>query len=319
MLNIIITDGYALNPGDLTWDSLKKLGHTTIYDHTPPELLIERAKNAHILLVNKTLVSAEAIQAMPQLRYIGVTATGYNNVDIAAAKAHNIPVCNAVGYSGPSVSQHVFALILALINKIGEHNTSVQAGDWGRQPHFAYWLAPIHELAGKTLGLYGFGNIGKAVAKIGQGFGMKIIVHRRNTEGPPPKGIRYVSLDTLLSESDIISLNAPMTIDNQGLINKNTLKMMKPTTLLINTARGGFIIENDLKEALENKTIAGAALDVLSIEPPTEGSVLMGVPNCIITPHIAWASFESRQRLMKITIDNIKLFLKNTPKNIVNL
>jgi glycerate dehydrogenase len=329
-IKIVITDGYPLNPNDLSWKTLQKLGQTTIYDHTTQEQLVARAKDADILIVNKTVVNAATMAALPNLQYIGVTATGYNIVDIEAAKAQGIIVSNAVGYSSPSVAQHTFALILELTNRVGAHSESVHQGAWGKQPHFCYTLSTITELSGKTLGLYGYGGIAKEIAKIAKAFGMKIIVNRRNmpslrhpaqggTEGSPPRGLRYVTLENLFKESDILSLNAPLTIENKGLINKENLALMKPTALLINTARGGLVVENDLKEALEKGIIAGAGLDVLQTEPPTEGSVLFGVKNCIITPHNAWASFESRQRLLNITLQNVKAFLRGTPQNVVNM
>jgi glycerate dehydrogenase len=316
---IVITDGHPLNPNDLTWAAFQKIADTTVYGHTLPEQLVSRAQEADILIVNKTVVNAETIAALPKLKYIGVTATGYNIVDTEAAKSKGIIVSNAVGYSSPSVAQHTFALILELTNRVGAHSESVHQGAWGKQPHFCYTLSTITELSGKTLGLYGYGGIAKEIAKIGKAFGMKIIVNRRKTEGPPPRGARYVTLENLFSESDILSLNAPLTIENKGLINKENLKLMKPTALLINTARGGLVIENDLKEALEKGIIAGAGLDVLQTEPPTEGNVLIGVKNCIITPHNAWASFASRQRLHNITLQNVKAFLKGTPQNVVNM
>jgi glycerate dehydrogenase len=316
---IVITDGHPLNPNDFTWAAFQKIADTTVYGHTSPEQLVPRAQEADILIVNKTVVNAETIAALPKLKYIGITATGYNIVDTEAAKVKGIIVSNAVGYSSQSVAQHTFALILELTNRVGAHSESVHHGVWGKQPHFCYTLSTITELSGKTLGLYGYGDIAKEIAKIAKAFGMKIIINRRNTEGPPPRGLRYVSLENLFSESDILSLNAPLTIDNKGLINKENLKLMKPTALLINTARGGLVIENDLKEALENGIIAGAGLDVLQTEPPIEGNVLIGVKNCIITPHNAWASFESRQRLLNITLQNVKAFLRGAPQNVVNM
>ncbi len=316
--NIVITDGFPLSNNDISWEALGKLGHITVHNHTNEEQLLTRAQDADILIVNKTRVSAATIAALPRLKYIGVTATGYNNIDIQAAKDRQIPVCNAVAYGSQTVAQHVFALILALVNKVAEHNAQVQADAWGKQPYFCFTLSPIMELSGKTLGLYGYGNIAQAVAKIGRGFGMKIIAHRRNTEGGKSKGVTYVSQEDLFKKSDIISLNASMNADNQGLINIQNVSLMKPSALLINTARGGFIVEKDLKYALENGIIAGAGIDVLAVEPPTEGSILYGVKNCLITPHNAWASVEARQRLMQITVDNVKAFLKGKPRNIVN-
>jgi glycerate dehydrogenase len=318
-MNITITDGYTLNPGDLSWSSWEKLGKLTVHDFTKPSELLARLHDTDILIVNKTLISAATIAALPRLKYIGVLATGYNNVDLKAAKERQIPVCNVVGYGSKNVAQHAFSLILELKNQVGRHNLSVQAGDWGNQPHFCYTLSPITDLAGKTLGIYGFGNIGSEIAKIGRAFGMKIIVNRRNTEGGKIRGITYVSPEELFKKSDILTLNASMSAENQGFINAKTLKMMKPSALLINTARGGLVVEPDLKQALENGTIAGAGLDVLSIEPPSEGSLLLGVANCIVTPHIAWASFEARQRLMVLAVKNLKSFLEGSPINVVNV
>lgn len=317
-IKIIITDGYALSRNDLTWQGFEALGEVVYYDYTAPSELLNRAKEADALIVNKTVLSAETITALPNLKYIGVTATGYNNVDAKAAAARNIPVCNVAGYGSTSVAQHVFALILELTNQVAVHNAAVQAGEWGQQPHFCITKTPLIELSGKTLGIYGFSGIGQEVAKIGRAFGMKIIVHRRNTEGGKPRGIRYVSLDELLSKSDVLTLNASLSPENQGLINTQNLQKMKHTALLINTARGGFIIEKDLKQALESGIIAGAGLDVLPVEPPTEGSILFGVKNCLITPHNAWASAEARTRLMHLAAENLKAFLKGSPKNIVN-
>ncbi len=316
--NIFVTDGYALSREDLSWEGFERFGNVTVYDFTAPEELLNRIREADMLIVNKTVISADTIAAMPKLKYIGVTATGYNNVDAKAAAARHIPVCNVAGYGSKTVAQHVFALILSLTNQVAVHHAAVQAGEWESQPHFCITKTPLTELSGKTLGIYGFSGIGQEVAKIGHAFGMKIIIHRRNTEGVLPRGMRYVSLDEWFSQSDVLTLNASLNTENQGLINIENLKKMKPTALLINTARGGFIIEKDLKAALESGIIAGAGLDVLPTEPPTEGSVLMGVKNCLITPHNAWAAFEARQRLMRLAEENVRSFLKGKAKNVVN-
>ncbi len=317
-LKIIITDGEALSRNDLTWQAFEQLGEVVFYDYTAPSELLNRIQDVDILIVNKTVISKETIAALPNLKYIGLTATGYNNVDAKAAAARHIPVCNVAGYGSQTVAQHVFALILELTNQVGVHNAAVQVGEWGQQPHFCITKTPLTELSGKTLGIYGFSNIGREVAKIGRAFGMKTIVHRRNTEGVKPRGIRYVSLDELFAQSDVLSINASLSNDNQGLMSLLNLQKMKPTALLINTARGGFVNEKDMKTALETGIIAGAALDVLPIEPPTEGSVLFGVKNCLITPHNAWATFEARQRLMGMAADNVQAFLDKKPKNVVN-
>jgi glycerate dehydrogenase len=316
-MNITITDGHTLNPSDLSWAEWAKMGNLTVHDFTQPSQLLERLHDTDILIVNKTPISAATIVALPRLKYIGVLATGYNNIDAQAARERQIPVCNVVAYGSKTVAQHVFALILELVNQVGHHNASVQAGDWGKQPHFCYTLSPIMALAGKTLGIYGYGNIGAEIAKIGKAFGMHIIVNRKNM-GDKIRGISYVSQEDLFKKSDILTLNASMSAENQGFINTQTLKMMKPAALLINTARGGLVVETDLKQALENGIIAGAGLDVLSVEPPSEGSILLGVKNCIVTPHIAWASFEARQRLMGLALKNVKSFLKGAPINVVN-
>jgi glycerate dehydrogenase len=324
-IKIVVTDGYPLSRNDLSWAAFEAIGEVIFYDYTAPSELLERAFEADALIVNKTLISAETMAALPNLKYIGVTATGHNNIDTKFAILRDLPVCNVVGYGSKSVAQHVFALILELTNQVGVHNAAVQAGEWGQQPHFCIAKTPLTELSGKTLGIYGFSGIGQEVAKIGRAFGMKILVHRRNTEGVKPRGIKYVSLDELLEKSDVLSLNASLSIDNYGIINTENLQKMKPSALLINTARGGFIIENDLKQALESGTIAGAALDVLLVEPPTygtsrdnrEGSVLMGVKNCLITPHNAWASAEARARLMRLAAENLKLLIKGKPKNMI--
>jgi glycerate dehydrogenase len=307
------------------------LGDITVHDFTAKEQIIERVKEADILIVNKTPITAEVIAACPKLKYIGVTATGYNNVDAAAARAKNIPVCNVAGYGTPSVAQHVFALILELCNRVGDHNTQVHAGAWGAQPHFSFTTQSLIELKGKTLGIYGYGSIGQAVAKIAKGFGMKIIAYKRsaplppgggeNSATPPPggKGVKLVSFEDLLKQSDFISINSAMSPENAGIFNKNTFKMMKNTAFLINTARGGLINENDLKWALENNIIAGAGLDVLTAEPPVNPPLGgLGGLNCIITPHNAWATSEARQRLMSMALDNLKAFLKGKPRNVVN-
>lgn len=313
---IVITDGYTLNPNDLSWKGFADLGELIVYDHTPANVLLDRIHDADILIVNKTPISAETIAALPYLRYIGVLATGYNNIDTRAAAARHIPVCNVVGYGAKSVAQHVFALILELTNQVGIHHNLVQAGAWGSQVHFSFWQKPLMELAGKTLGIYGYGTIGREVARLGQAFGMKPLIFRRHTvqrsEGLP-RGMHQASLENLFRESDILSLNAAMSDDNQGLINHETLALMKPTALLINTARGGFIVEADLRAALESGKIAGAGLDVLAVEPPISGSCLFGLQNCLITPHQAWASVESRQRLMRMSVANLKAFLAGKP------
>ncbi|MCP3928149.1 MAG: D-2-hydroxyacid dehydrogenase [Bacteroidetes bacterium] len=317
-MKISVLDGYAMNPGDLSWDSLLSLGELTIFDRTPPEKIIERAKDADILIVNKVVLSKEILAQLPALKCICEAATGYNNVDIDEAALRKIPVCNVVGYSTLSVAQHVFALIQTFTNGIAAHNKDVHKGGWAHAPDFCYQLFPIFELAGKTLGIYGFGKIGQKVAEIGLAYGMRIIAHHKHPERDAKKGVEFVDWNTLLSESDILSLHAPLTSKNEKIINKQTLRIMKKSAILINTGRGGLIDEWDLNLALQENWIAGAGLDVLSEEPPPKEHPLFNVKNCIITPHIAWATKEARSRLLEAICNNINSFLEGNPQNVVN-
>lgn len=315
---IVIVDGYTLNPYDLSWEPLQELGEVRVYEHSTPDEIVERAREAEIVLANKAVFDEKILEQLPQLRCICVTATGYNNIDVNAAKAREITVCNVAGYGTESVAQHVFALLLELTNAVGKHHHSVQEGGWAKNRDFSYTVQPILELAGKTMGIYGLGSIGQKVAKIALAFGMKVIAKHKHPKRDAMPGVGFVDLETLFQESDVITLHAPLTVDNQGIVNKHLLAMMKPGAYLINTARGGLINEPDLKEALEKNIIAGAALDVLSQEPPKDGNILIGVNNCIITPHNAWASREARQRLLNETVNNVKAFLHGKPRNVVN-
>ncbi|WP_266362781.1 D-2-hydroxyacid dehydrogenase [Tellurirhabdus rosea] len=317
-MKITYLDAYALNPGDLDWAPLETLGDVTFYDRTAPEELLARAAEADLLLVNKIRFSAETLAQLPRLRYIGVTATGYDIIDVKAARERGITVTNVKGYSTESVAQHTFALLLELAYRTSVHEASVRAGDWGRQPDFCYWKTPLVELAGKTLGLVGYGDIGRRVADIGRAFGMNILVNRRDTSEALPEGRQYADLATVFAESDVVSLHCPMTADNRGFVNRERLSTLKPTAYLINTSRGGLINEPDLAEALNAGRLAGAGLDVLTQEPPVSGSPLIGAKNCVLTPHIAWASREARQRLLLLAAENIKAFLEGRPKNVVN-
>lgn len=317
-MKIVALDGRPLNPGDLSWEGLATFGIYQIYDYTAKDQIVEHAKDADILLVNKTVIGEDELSQLPKLQCICVTATGYNNIDLSAARERGIPVCNAVGYSTDSVAQHVFALLLALTNKIYQHHISVQAGEWQRNNDFSYTLSPIPELAGKTFGIYGFGRIGQRVADLAEAFGMRILATHKHPERDARPGVTFVTLEELFANSDAISLHAPLSDANREIINTALLQRMKPTAYLINTGRGGLIQEADLKRALQEGRLAGAALDVLSVEPPREGNLLTTAPNCIITPHLAWASQESRQRLMDITLQNIQAFIDSAPKNVVN-
>jgi glycerate dehydrogenase len=311
--SIVVLDGYTLNPGDLRWDDLKTLGDLTVYDRTVPEQVIERAQNADIVLVNKVVLDEPILARLPRLRCICVLATGYNNIDAAACRARDIRVCNAPGYGPDSVAQHVFALLLEMTNAVGRCGADVAQGGWQRSPDWCYGHAAIPGLSDKTLGLYGWGDIGRRVGAIGRAFGMKLLVHTR-TPGPEPF---FTDWPTLLRKSDVISLHAPLTAENKQLINRDTLAQMKAGAYLINTARGGLIDETALAEALRNGRLAGAALDVLSVEPPREGNPLIGAPRCIVTPHQAWAAQNARARLMAMTAENVRAFLNGRPVNVV--
>lgn len=315
--NIVVTDAHTLNPGDLSWNKLKALGSTSIFDFTPPDLLLERVKDADIILPNKTVFDASMLKQLDRLKCICVTASGYNNIDISEAKKRGIIVCNAVGYSSPAVAQHVFALLLGLINKPERHFESIRAGVWSKGPHFCFTLSPIMELSGKTMGIYGFGRIGQHVAQIAQAFGMQVIASHKHPERDARAGVRFVELEELLKKSDVLSLHAPLNDQNKGIISKTTLDQMKPSAYLINTGRGGLIVEEDLRQALLDNKIAGAGLDVLSVEPPAADHILFDAPNCLITPHNAWAIKESRERLLEICVGNVRAFLSDQARNLV--
>ena len=308
-MKIIILDGYAENPGDLSWDGFKALGEVTVYDRTPAEQIISRIGDAEIILTNKTPISAQTLAACPQVRYIGVLATGYNVVDVAAARERGIVVTNVPSYGTAAVAQHVFALLLELCHHVGHHNAAVQQGRWSTCPDFCFWDRPLTELAGKTMGIIGYGRIGRAVANIAAAFGMKVLACSAHS------GEGTVSFEEVLTQSDVISLHCPLTADNTGMIDRNAIARMKDGVFIINTARGPLINEPDLREALLSGKVHGAAVDVVSTEPIPADHPLLGLPNCIITPHIAWAPKESRQRLMDVAVENLRSFLSGAPVN----
>ncbi|MDR3402730.1 MAG: D-2-hydroxyacid dehydrogenase [Chthoniobacter sp.] len=310
---IVVLDGFTLNPGDLSWETLEQLGQITLHDHTPPELVLERAKGAPIVLTNKTVLTAETLRALPELRYVGVLATGYNVVDIAAAAERGIAVTNVPGYAAASVGQAVFALLLELANRTGDHARAVSAGRWAACRDFCFWDTPLVELSGLTLGIVGFGAIGRDVSNIARAFGMRVIVHSRR----PVEGEENVSLDALFGRADVISLHCPLTPETKGLVNADRLALMKPSAFLINTGRGPLIDEAALAEALNRGAIAGAGLDVLSKEPPAANNPLFTAKNCFITPHIAWATKASRERLLATSVANVRAFLAGSPQNLV--
>ena len=316
-MNIVGMDGFALNTGDLSWEEIEKLGNLKIYDRTPSELTVERAKNAEVVFTNKVVFNEAVIKQLPKLRYIGVLATGYNVVDTEAAKNAGIVVTNIPAYSTDSVAQMVFSHILNFVQNICIHSESVSSGDWAKSRDFSYWKTPQVELSGKTIGIIGFGQIGQAVAKIALAFGMKVLFNNRSKK-ETEIDVRQVDLDSLLSESDFISVNCPLTDENKGFVNKSAIEKMKKTAFLVNTGRGALVNEQDLADALNSGRIAGAGLDVLSAEPPAKDNPLITARNCYITPHIAWATYEARKRLIKIASENLKAFIDGNPINVVN-
>lgn len=316
-MKIVVLDGYTLNPGDLSWDELKRTGDLVIYDRTTSDKVIERAKDAEVVLTNKSIVNKESIFGLPMLKYIGVMATGYNIIDIEAAKQKKIIVTNAPSYSTASTAQHTFALILELTNQVGIHAESVKAGEWVKSPDFCFRKSPITELSGKTLGIIGFGRIGQEVAKIALAFGLKIIASHKHPERDKMEGVRFVTVEEVFAQADLISLHCPLTAENKEFVNNDLMGIMKPSAFLINTARGQLINENDLATFLNNGRIAGAAMDVVSSEPPSKNNPLLNAKNCILTPHIAWATKEARERLIQIVTENIKAYLNGKPQNVV--
>ncbi len=316
-MQIVVLDGSTLNPGDLAWEALKVLGPCAIYDRTEPALVVERACGAKIVLTNKTVLTGATIGQLPQLRYLGVLATGYNVVDIEMAKQRGICVTNVPAYGTASVAQMVFAHLLDFTQHVGEHSRSVHNGDWSRSPDFCYWNYPLVELAGLTMGIVGLGRIGRQVAKLALTLGMKVIYFDVTPDPAAPVGVAAVELDTLFRESDVVSLHCPLTQDNRGFINRRRLERMKPTAFLINTSRGPLIDEPALAEALNEGRLAGAGLDVLCEEPPRDDNPLLHAKNCTITPHIAWATKAARQRLMDVAVANVRAFLQGTPQNVV--
>ena len=317
-MNIVVLDGYTLNPGDLSWDGLRALDECDIYDRTPPELVVERARGAEAVLTNKVIVGREQMEQLPNLRYIGVLATGYNIVDTAAARERGIPVTNVPEYGTRSVAQMTFALLLELTQHVGHHARTVRDGRWTRSPDFCYWDYPLIELADRTMGIVGIGRIGRAVAELALAFGMQVLAYDVNTPANLPEGIRMTDLETLLRESDVVSLHCPLTAENQGVIDWERLALMKPTAFLINTSRGPLVVARDLADALNAGRLAGAGVDVLPVEPPPADNPLLTAKNCLVTPHIAWATGAARARLMATVVDNLRAFLAGKPRNVVN-
>lgn len=316
-MKIVVLDGYTLNPGDLSWDEFKALGELTVYDRTDPEQVIERAKDAEIVLTNKTRLNREIMRKLTKLRYVGVLATGYDVVNLHEAARRGIVVSNVPDYATPSVAQHVFALILDRANHVGLHAHSVRRGDWPKHKDFSYWIRPIEELDGRTFGILGLGRIGRRVAQIAQSFGMRVIAYTDPPLAQPLPHITQVSLDDLFSQSDILSLHCPLTPTTEKIVNAERLAKMKPTAWLVNTARGALIDEEALATALNEHRLGCALLDVLAVEPPDRRNPLLKAKNCWITPHQSWASQAARRRLMGAAAENLRAFLRGSPINVV--
>ena len=317
-MNIVVLDGYTLNPGDLAWDALKALGNCTIHERTLADQIIPRLADAEVAITNKVPFSKETLAALPKLRYIGVTATGHNIIDAAAAKERNVVVSNVPLYGTRSVAQHTFALLLELTQHAGHHAQTVRDGRWVKSIDWCYSDHPLIELDGLTMGIVGYGRIGRAVGELAQAFGMKVLTNVSNRRKEAPQNVSVVELDPLFASSDVVSLHCPLTPETKHLVNAARLARMKPGAFLLNTSRGPLIDEAALAEALNSDRIAGAGLDVLSVEPPKADNPLLTAKNCLITPHNAWATRAARGRLMEVVVANVKAFLEGRPQNVVN-
>jgi len=318
-MKIVVLDGYALNPGDLSWEHLQNFGELIVHDRTPQEQILKRASGADVLLTNKTPVREELINQLPQLKFIGVLATGYNIVDVVAATKKRIIVSNIPDYGSYSVAQLTFALLLELCHHVQRHSDSVMEGAWSSSPDWCYWKFPLIELSGKTIGIVGFGSIGQKVGDMASAFGMNILAASRSqVDQRQRKNFRWATIPELLEQSDVVSIHCPLTPETKGLINSKSLRSMKAGAFLLNTSRGPIIVDEDLADALNRGVIAGAGIDVLSVEPPQQNNPLFKAKNCIITPHIAWATKEARTRLMEMAIKNLEAFVKGVPVNVVH-
>lgn len=318
-MKIVVLDGYTLNPGDNPWIGLETLGSVTVHDHSLPTEVVSRAEGAEILIVNKVRLSREIMEQLPKLRLIAVTATGFDCVDIGAAASRGIPVVNVPEYGTYSVAQYVFALLLHLCHRVDLHSDLVRCGAWGRRPDFSFWETPLVELQGLTMGIVGFGRIGRQVGVLANAFGMRVLANDVAQNNPPAyQPFDWAEQERVFASADVVTLHCNLTAENQQFVNKSLLQRMKTSAFLINTSRGGLIQEADLADALKSGTIAGAAIDVVSREPIQQDNPLFGAPNCVITPHIAWATLAARRRLMQTTVDNVASFLSGSPTNVVN-
>lgn len=318
-MKIVVLDGYTENPGDLSWEGLEGLGDLTVYDRTPEDKIVERIGDAQAIYVNKVPITRDIIKACPNLKFIGVLATGYNVIDTEAAKEAGIVVSNIPTYGTDAVAQYTIALILELCHHIGAHSDAVKQGEWTSSPDWCFWKYPLVELAGKTLGIIGYGRIGQRTAEIAKALKMNILAYSRNPKKDlESDNLKFASLDEIYANSDIISLHLPLFPSTEGMINKESISKMKDGVMIINTSRGPLIVEEDLRDALNSGKVAGAAVDVVSTEPIEMDNPLLGAKNMIITPHIAWAPKESRQRLMDVAVDNLRAFIDGKPQNVVN-
>jgi glycerate dehydrogenase len=317
-MKFVVLDGYCMNPGDLSWDALRAFGEVVVYDRTSAAEVVARAHGADAVLMNKTPLRADTLARLPQLKYIGVLATGYNVVDIEAARGQGITVTNVPTYGTASVAQFVFALLLELCHNVRLHADAVRAGEWSRNADWSFWKSPLVELEGKTMGVVGFGRIGRSVGRIADAMGMRVIASD-TYQGDPPAypGFHWAALDELLRESDVVSLHSPLLPETQGMIHAGTLALMKPSAFLINTSRGPLVMDQDLADALNAGRLAGAGLDVLGVEPPAQTNPLLSARNCLVTPHIAWATREARARLMVAVAGNISAWISGNPRNVI--
>ena len=318
-MKIVVLDGYTENPGDLSWEGMEALGELKVYDRTPADKIVERIGDAEIVITNKTPISAATMEACPAIRYIGVLATGYNVIDVDTAKARNISVTNIPAYGTDAVGQFAIALLLEICHHIGHHNEAVHKGRWESNQDWCFWDYPLIELAGKTMGIIGFGRIGQTTGRIAQALGMKVLAYDSNKNPAlENENCHYAELDDVLAQSDVIALHCPLFPSTEGIINKDTIAKMKDGVIILNNSRGPLIVEQDLADALISRKVYAAGLDVVSTEPIRGNNPLLNAPNCIITPHISWAPKESRQRLMDIAVNNLKAFLDGSPVNVVN-
>jgi glycerate dehydrogenase len=318
-MKIVVLDAHPLSPGGSAWAPLTALGEVEVYDHSSDEQVRARARDAAVLITNRAPVTAEVIEQAPALRLIAVSFTGYDCVDVEAARRRGIPVANVPEYGTDSVAQFVFALLLELCHHVGLHSQAVRAGEWARCGDFSFWKTPLIELAGKAMGIVGFGHIGRHVGELAHAFGMAVLAQDQVRSAPPPyQPFAWADLDEVFARADVISLHCPLTAETAGLVNRRRLRLVKPGAFLLNTARGGLVVETDLAEALNEGRLAGAAVDVVSHEPIRPDNPLLGAPNCLITPHIAWATREARQRLLATTVANVANFLDGRPTNVVN-